>query len=209
MLYLREMRKINSVAKSTFAGGSHHSRSQIFLYQFSNTNYCLIHRVTSTYRWLTLYASKHPEIWRGKIKTKLYLADCVFEKWPVGSACHRLVLDAGYQGTMLTRMVKWETKIHNAVAPALALLLASSIWIIMLLSLSSNGPGFDEMFEEHNLFLAWINFPSQILAFMAQVLFISEILLQWEDAFERTEEFFWGCSCWKAHSAQWPVAVGV
>lgn len=96
----------------------------------------------------------------------------------MGSACHRAMLGAHYQGTTLTGMVKWETKIHDAGTPALVLLLASSAWIIMLLSLFSIGPGFAEMFEEHNLCLAWTNFLSQSSVFMAQVLFVPEVVLQ-------------------------------
>lgn len=131
---------------------------------------------------------------RGKIKTKLYLSDlsCVFENWPAGSACHRWVLGARYQRTALSRMVKRETKIQDAVTSAFVLLLTSSIRVIMLLNLFNNGPGFAEMFEEHNLCLAWANFPSQVLVFMAQVLFITEVFLQWEDALVRTGEVFWG-----------------
>lgn len=75
-------------------------------------------------------------------------------------------------------MLKWETKIHDAVTPALVLLSASSIWMIMLLNLFANGPGFAEMSEERNLCLAWANFPPQIVVFMAQVLFIPEVFLQ-------------------------------
>lgn len=83
-LYLRQMGEINSIAKSAFAGGSHHSLSQIFLHQFSKINLCLNHRVAFRYRWFTSWASKHPEIWRGKIKTKFYLSEfsCVW-----GVAC--------------------------------------------------------------------------------------------------------------------------
>lgn len=126
---------------------------------------------------------------RGKIKLHLSDLSCVFEDWSVGSACHRSVLGAHYQGTTLTRVLKGETKIHDAVTPALFLLLASSTWKIMLLDLFTNGSGFAEMFEEHNL--AWANYPSQILVFMAQVLFIPEVFLQW-DALVRVGEVFWG-----------------
>lgn len=48
----------------------------------------------------------------------------------------------------------------------------------MLLSLFSIGLGFAEMFEERNLCLAWTNFLSQSLVFMAQVLFVPEVFLQ-------------------------------
>lgn len=75
-------------------------------------------------------------------------------------------------------MVKWEIKIHDAVTPALVLLFASSLWIIMLLNLLIMVRALLRLLKEHNLCQAWANFPSQILMFVAQILFIPEVFLQ-------------------------------
>lgn len=90
------MGKINSAAKSAFAGVSHHSLSQIFLMSSA-----LYHRGAFRYWWFTSRTRKRPEIWGGKIKTKFHLSElsCVFERWPVGSAGHRWVVGAHFQGT--------------------------------------------------------------------------------------------------------------
>lgn len=162
------MGKINSAAKSAFAGVSHHSLSQIFLMSSA-----LNHRGAFRYWWFTSRTRKRPEIWGGEIKTKFHLSElsCVFEV-ACGKCWPQMSGRSSFPRDCLTRVVKWETKIHNAVTPAFVLLLAPSIWMTLLPNLFKNNPGFAELFEECNLCPAGDNFPSPILEFMAQVLFI-------------------------------------
>lgn len=88
------------------------------------------------------------------------------------------MLGPRYQKAKLTCVVKWETKVRIAATPSLVLLLVSSVCISSLTGINmllNNGPGFAEVFNEHNFCVTLPDFLSQILVFMAQVLFISEV----------------------------------